>query len=144
MDYKDYLRKCLEAFDLLSEEKFNEITKPFKSEDISLDYYSLGDDLNEFLLNQVIESISESAYVDEIYEKDVTVTCVNTIEELDKINDKLKSLGYNFENYNSEKEEILECEEEDKHDRLKYKAIDILGNYTSEQLEEFINANRTE
>lgn len=140
LTYADYLKEWCDNYDMLSKDEFEKIVKPFANEDISLENFELETNLEEYLLSEVIGKISSFAYAEEVNaDNGVYVTGIDTVEELDQINAKLKSLGYYIEDYEGIKNDIIEYQKDQEEIRIYNKVRSLINNLKTEDLAEILN-----
>jgi regulator of sigma D len=107
--YKEFLN----YYDVITEEEFNKAIKlvpEINSITLSNDIIDVRDaeDLCKLLIDTYLESISVSAYVEDIFlsEMKIWICDIETKEEAKVIFEKLSSYGWNIVNYNDTIDEL--------------------------------------
>lgn len=127
LTYADYLKEWYNYYGVLSQDEFEKIVKPFANEGIDLENFELDTNLEEYLLSEVIRKIDNFAYAEQVVASNgVIVDGINTVEELDQIDAKLKSLGYYVEDYEGLRNDIIEYQ-------------NLINNLETEDLGEILN-----
>jgi len=144
LKYSDYLNEAANYYSLLNENTFNKIAEIF-SDINSIDYSSFKfaeDDLELYILNDIIDKETKDYYVDYIEDKCVWIIdcCFKPcLDELNKVKEILNKYGYSLENYDEIVSDIEEDVREDKRYSIRSKIIDKLDEMTVEQLENLLS-----
>ena len=136
MKYEDYLKAAKQYLELLSEEEFYEQTERFKDVDINFNNFSFDDDdVEAYCLEYIIKDIINFAYISYIQGTEVHFSDIDSVEELDRIQNEISKYGYTVFAYDEYRKTL---EEDAKEVSIYDKAVGVLRTLTSEQLETFI------
>lgn len=141
--YYEYLKACAECIDeIYSESDYEKIASRFKDFDIDFDYYNPCDqDLERYVLDTLLENkFGNNIWVEYIEGDYVSIDCfgAQSVDVLNDIKKLLESLGYNFEDYEHQKENIEEKIKENEKDDAYDRARDIIRYMSTDELKEFI------
>lgn len=144
--YSDFLKKLK----LPSEEEFNKLIEqlpPYEELSEDFEFDPDWDDLNQKLFDWgVLGDKYRGCWTDEVNleEKKVVISDIDSFEDLNEINDMLKSAGWTLENYDEDLEYWNEQATQEKLDAEKQQLLDKLRDFaTLDQLKEFVkNVNK--
>ena len=144
LKYIDYLNEACYYYEVLDENKFNEIAENFNNiNSIDYSHFEFGEDnLERYILDSIIGEEISGYYVDDVVDKYVWICCIGNygcLDELNKLKEILNEYGYSLENYDELVSDIEEDNYEEKCRSIKSKIINKLNEMPVEQLEKLLS-----
>lgn len=141
LKYQDYLKKCVEEYDLYTEKDFQEIAELFPKldtinwdevDDSSLNVFS-GESLTISILDFILENTGAAVDANENF-KEVTLDYIDNEKDLEEAENRLKEHGWTISNKDEILDDLKDMEEAEKAYNLKSSINIIISSLTIEQL----------